>query len=104
VEVTTQVRVARCASSRRDLVDDVVSAVAVDEQHAGRSLEQCLRRGARTILGEDARDIEAADIVPPGLDGIPLRRSVMPCVVDRILYGSGVVVLLLDVERDVRHA
>ena len=43
VEVAAQVRVAGRASSRRDFVDDVVAAVAVDEQHARRPFEQRLR-------------------------------------------------------------
>jgi hypothetical protein len=39
MEVPTQMRVARGASPRGDLVDDVVAAVSVDEQHALRAFE-----------------------------------------------------------------
>jgi hypothetical protein len=63
VEVAAQMRVAGRASSRRDLVDDVVAAVAIDEQQSLRAFEQGLRRRAGAILGEDVRDIEAAIVV-----------------------------------------
>lgn len=56
------------ASPRRDFVDDVVAAVAIDEQHARRSFQQCLRRRARAVFGEDVRDIESP-LVVAGVEG-----------------------------------
>lgn len=54
---------ARRASTSRDLLDDVVAAVYVYEEHAGRALEQGLRSRSRSVFGENVGDIELPVLV-----------------------------------------
>ncbi len=63
VKIATQVRVARGASASRDLGDDVVAAIAIDDQRPRGAAEQPLRRLAATIAGEDVGDIVIAVLV-----------------------------------------
>jgi hypothetical protein len=63
MKVATKMGVAGGPTARGDGVDDVVAAVAVDEQHSRGALKQRLRRRSRAVFGEDVGDVEAAVVV-----------------------------------------
>src|SRR5690242_15373028 len=63
VEVAPQMRVASRALSLRDVRDDVVAAVRVDDQRALGATEETLGRLAAPIAGEDVGDVLLAVLV-----------------------------------------
>ncbi len=69
VKVAPQVCVAGGALAARDVRDDVVAAVRVDDQRALRATEELLRRLAAPITCEDVSDVVIAVLV--GRDECP---------------------------------